>query len=89
MPQAPKYFKSNKSYKPKAQSPYDWKWQQLRLSILNEHPLCNVCQQRLAVEVDHIVKISDGGPVHDRNNCQAICKDCHNSKTLSERTYYK
>jgi 5-methylcytosine-specific restriction protein A len=63
------------------------KWRHLRDSILRQHPICNVCKNALATEVDHITPFSQGMTDRqklqlgfDYTNLQAICKQCHDIK---------
>jgi 5-methylcytosine-specific restriction endonuclease McrA len=46
---------------------------------------CKACRMRLSAsyEVDHIVPLSAGG-TNDRNNLQALCRNCHGEKTNRE-----
>lgn len=61
-------------------------WKRLRLMVLNEEPLCRVCQAAATV-VDHIKPISEGGPKTDRENLQSLCKQCHDRKTANEAAF--
>lgn len=40
--------------------------------------------RRLAVEVDHITPVSQGGDRYDWNNLQSLCHAHHERKTLLE-----
>ena len=55
---------------------------------LADEPLCRECSRlgklTPAAEVDHIVRISDGGARLDDANLQSLCKSCHSRKTLAE-----
>ena len=67
---------------------YGGAWQKLRRRILErDRGLCRVCARAgrvtLAAEVDHIVNKAAGG-TDDERNLQAICRPCHQRKTLSE-----
>jgi hypothetical protein len=46
---------------------------------------CNVCQQKLkaSFEVDHIVRLDNGGSNHI-DNLVALCRECHGEKTVIE-----
>jgi 5-methylcytosine-specific restriction enzyme A len=64
---------------------YGHKWQKLRASILvRDDYLCQICKERSATEVDHIVSKALGGSNSD-DNLQAVCGYCHKKKTASER----
>ena len=71
---------------------YDSRWQAARKAYLHSHPLCVRCQAegRLtrATVVDHIVP-HRGDPIlfWDRENWQALCKSCHDHKTMTEDRY--
>lgn len=60
------------------------RWKSLRLKKLMIKPLCEVCNQALATEVDHIIPFLTG--LTDRQklrlgfnyaNLQSICHNCH------------
>lgn len=56
------------------------KWLRLRHVVLVEEPVCQSCERRPSVEVDHIKPISKGGD-DTRDNLQGLCLDCHEVKT--------
>lgn len=65
-----------------AQRGYGYKWQQARVTWLNEHPLCADHLRRglvaAATVVDHIVPHrGDLSLFWDRKNWQSLCADCH------------
>lgn len=60
------------------------RWQVLRRRVLFEQPLCPC--GGLAVDVDHIVALEDGGAPYERANCQGLCRSCHSKKTRKEAT---
>ena len=64
------------------------RWQRLRASVLEEEPLCRTCGSNgrvtLAVLVDHIVPVKDGGEMWDRANLQPLCNACHEAKSAAE-----
>lgn len=37
------------------------------------------------LEVDHIIRLEDGGAEYDQTNLQTLCADCHRAKTRRER----
>jgi 5-methylcytosine-specific restriction enzyme A len=72
-----------------AQRGYDGRWRKARAHYLAEHPLCASCQGggRLtsATVVDHVVPhCGDRQLFWDRDNWQALCKGCHDSKTVRD-----
>lgn len=70
---------------------YTSRWRKAAKSYLNSHPLCVICAQKdpprytKATVVDHIVPHrGDTELFWDRTNWQALCKQCHDQKTLKE-----
>lgn len=67
---------------------YGRDWRALRQKFLRANPLCAQCEKRgrikPAVEVDHIIPLTQGGPRMDPRNLQALCRPCHSSKTVRE-----
>ena len=63
----------------------------LREKLLRQEALCRLCQQKTPPRVtaatiaDHIVSIAKGGAVHDINNLQPLCLECHQRKTIEEQ----
>ena len=61
--------------------------QKMREQLLAQQPLCAACDRlgvvRLATERDHIIPLTKGG-TDDPSNIQALCHDCHESKSLGE-----
>jgi len=67
---------------------HSWRWQQLRLSYVREHPVCEDCaaigRTRPAEEVHHIIPIESASGkagmealAYDRGNLRSLCHDCH------------
>ena len=58
--------------------------QRRRDDFLESHPLCAACMARgipaVAVEVDHVTPLHQGGP-EAGDNLQALCGPCHRAKT--------
>ena len=70
--------------------PYDSRrWRAVRKRHLRAEPLCRVCKMRgeltLAVEVDHIVPIKQGGAMWSTSNHQSLCRRCHDDKSNAEK----
>ena len=57
-------------------------WAALQAQVLSEAPTCSRCPAP-STEVDHIVPLGRGGS-SDRTNLQALCRQCHASKTVTE-----
>ncbi|MEO7578551.1 MAG: HNH endonuclease signature motif containing protein [Massilia sp.] len=61
--------------------------QAMRARLFKEHPLCVICLEAgravAATERDHIVSLEEGGP-DDQTNEQALCAQCHASKSQAE-----
>ena len=71
---------------------YDSRWNKARIRFLKAHPLCVECQKQgrlvKAAVVDHIVPHrGDGKLFWDEGNWQALCKNCHDHKTMTEDRY--
>ena len=61
----------------------DPRWSKLRAAVLAVEPLCRRCGD-MAVEVDHITPLADGGAELDPANCQPLCRSCHTAKSAAE-----
>lgn len=62
-------------------------WHDVRTRVLNRDGWeCRACGAELGAQaqVDHIVPVTDGGPMWDRNNLQSLCAECHVSKTAGD-----
>lgn len=71
---------------------YDSKWRSARNKFLKSNPLCIKCKERgkltVAVIVDHIIPHrGDKALFWNENNWQALCKRCHDNKTMTEDRY--
>ena len=78
-----------KHKKNSTQRGYGSRWQKIRKLILQrDNHLCQQCKKvgltTPANEVDHIVSKARGG-TDNPSNLQAICSDCHRTKTATER----
>jgi len=72
-----------------AERGYGGRWQRESKRFLREHPMCNICFQSgvitEATVVDHIKPHRGEQKLFwDRGNWQALCKSCHDNKTLKE-----
>ena len=101
VPPGQKYCDRHKPIHPEEARPaagrgYGSAWQRARKQYLEAHPLCAECQKQgryvKASVVDHIVPHrGDQKLFWNRNNWQALCKRCHDRKTMTEdkRIEYK
>ena len=86
------HLKEHKEYtRPAAERGYTYEWRKASKAFIKEHPLCAICFKKgkltAATVVDHIFP-HRGDPVlfWDKDNWQALCKPCHDEKTLKEET---
>lgn len=70
---------------------YNSKWRRESKRYLSAHPLCVMCAKKdppqyiNATVVDHIVPHRGNQLLFwDTNNWQSLCKECHDTKTLTE-----
>lgn len=68
---------------------YTARWRAYRVGFLSMHPLCAECESKgiikVATVVDHIIAHKgDKVLFWDYNNHQALCKRCHDKKTVRE-----
>jgi 5-methylcytosine-specific restriction protein A len=68
---------------------YGHQHRKLREQLLAQEPLCRPCKIKGRVTVaaiaDHIVPIAKGGTIHDINNLQPVCSECHVDKSNVDR----
>lgn len=62
----------------RSQLPGDW--DRRRRAVLDRDPICRVCGNALATEVDHV----DDPHNHEYDHLQGICEPCHKAKTQAE-----
>ena len=79
-------------YRTSQEKGYTSRWRKARSVFLKTHPLCESCKKngRLvkAAVVDHIIPHrGDQDLFWDRSNWQALCKSCHDRKTMTEDRY--
>lgn len=65
------------------------RWARLRKGFLEQNPFCAHCLKEgryvLAVDVDHIIEIADGGLEYELSNLQGLCKRHHGIKSHQAR----
>ena len=71
---------------------YTSKWNKARARFLGKHPLCEHCLKKniytKAVVVDHVTPHrGDETLFWNENNWQALCKSCHDRKTMTADRY--
>ena len=84
-----KKHKVETEYRKRTNKMYGYKWQKARERFLQQYPLCAQCDSEGKVEVakvvDHITPHKgDMQLFWDKDNWQALCKPCHDSKTARE-----
>lgn len=89
MPSAPKTFRSEERKKQrelfrgsKQSRGYGGEWERISLMKRTECPVCEVCNDAPAVDVDHIEKFKGvNDPLRtDWSNLRSICRACHNAR---------
>lgn len=61
------------------------RWQNLARRIRKRDGYrCRKCGRAGRLEVDHIVRVVDGGAIWDPDNLQTLCRRCHIDKSRSE-----
>lgn len=64
----------------------DPRWRDLRRSVFAAEPICRVCKDAVATEVDHVKPHrGDESLFFSGDNLQPICSDCHKKKTRRDR----
>lgn len=71
---------------------YDGRWRKARARYLKRHPICVRCLKQgkyvKATVVDHIKPHrGDEQLFWNESNWQALCKSCHDKKTMTEDRY--
>lgn len=66
---------------------YDYTWKKVSQRIRAERPVCEVCNDAVSEDVDHIIPFkSITDPLRLMpGNLRAICRACHNRKTNGGR----
>lgn len=63
-------------------------WRSFSKHCRLESPYCVMCEKGGIIRVgnvsDHIIPVSQGGEIYDRNNVQTLCHSCHNRKSQQE-----
>ena len=77
------------------QQNYDGNWRKVSDNYRRANPLCECCiTLGLMTDVtkgdrkgcvDHMVAISQGGSMYNLNNLLALCKSCHDLKSINEK----
>lgn len=60
---------------------YGAQWRQVRAWYINNHPLCQLCQEHGKITpaeiVHHRLPIAAGGDITAPDNLEALCAKCH------------
>lgn len=90
MPTAPKTFRSTERRKEreqwrgsKQQRGYGGEWERISKLKRDQCPVCEVCNDAAAVDVDHVVPFNGvNDPLRTEwRNLMSVCRGCHNRKT--------
>jgi 5-methylcytosine-specific restriction protein A len=78
------------------QGNYNNAWQQVSKNYRRANPLCECCLVLGVMTditpgdykgcVDHMIPITRGGSMYNLNNLLALCKSCHDTKSIHEKT---
>jgi 5-methylcytosine-specific restriction enzyme A len=60
------------------------RWRITRRRKLSLNPICERCDEELAVEVHHVHGVSNGNP-YALDGLEALCKPCHSKTTRREQ----
>lgn len=90
MPTAPKSFRASPTRKDrdkvrgtKQQRGYGGEWERISKMKRDESPICEVCGDAAATQVDHIIPFTDANDPRRTqwSNLQSICNACHSWKS--------
>ena len=90
MPTAPQTFRKQERVREveqargtKQQRGYGGEWERISLMKRAECPVCEMCNDAMAVDVDHIEPFNGpNDPLRTMwSNLQSVCRACHNGKT--------
>ena len=78
------------------QGNYNSAWAKMSRSYRRANPLCECCLVRGIMTditpgdykgcVDHMIPITRGGSMYNLSNLLALCKSCHDTKSINEKT---
>lgn len=94
MPTAPLTFRQKnrrqereKSRGTRQQRGYTDEWVRMARMYRAQHPVCEMCQDAPAVDVDHVIPFTSlGDPLRTEwRNLQSLCRACHRMKTERQR----
>ncbi len=78
------------------QGSYNNAWQKVSVNYRRANPLCEVCLvlgEMVDITpgdykgcVDHMIPITRGGSMYNLGNLLALCKSCHDTKSILEKT---
>lgn len=65
---------------------YNWQWMQISKAFRAQHPVCQMCNDAVSEDVDHIKPFKGlKDPLRtDVSNLQSLCRRCHNIKTRGQ-----
>lgn len=90
MPKSPPMFRAKERKRQvevdrgtKQQRGYGGEWSRISRMYRSDHPVCEICKDEVAVDVDHIQPFSGRNDSlrTDWQNLQSVCRSCHRAKT--------
>jgi 5-methylcytosine-specific restriction protein A len=90
MPTTPKTFQPRRPKidrrGTKQQRGYGGEWERISKMVRAQHPVCQICNAAPSVHTDHIQPFNGiNDPLRtDHSNLQALCLDCHHTKTRND-----
>ena len=52
----------------------------LKEKLIAKFPMCEICNTRRSIEINHCLYHDHEGIYDSEENCQAVCHECHNDK---------
>lgn len=65
---------------------YDPRFTRVRLEFQDRYNVSEIRGDVPQLQVDHVDRVADGGPLFDESNLQTLCRECHAAKTARENS---
>ena len=64
------------------------RWLRMRQIVINEEPMCRMCQVQPTTDVDHILSLAKRPDLAlVRTNLRGLCHECHSAVTFKESAH--